>query len=92
MYANMTLETVAIDTRNNMAVFVTDAPVKRTPIIIIIIIIIIIARALGVSGRVALLLLLWLPTVNIKNLYLVTPVFVCSVWLHGGQLGCLSIM
>jgi hypothetical protein len=52
----------------------------------------IIARALGVSGRVALLLLLRLPAANTKNLYLVTQVFVCSVWLHGDQPGCLSVM
>jgi hypothetical protein len=33
MYANITLETVALDTPNNVAVFVTDAPAKRTPTI-----------------------------------------------------------
>jgi hypothetical protein len=33
MYADITLETVALDTPNNAAVFVTDAPAKRAPMI-----------------------------------------------------------
>jgi hypothetical protein len=33
MNADMTLETVALDTPNNVAVFVTDAQVKRAPTI-----------------------------------------------------------
>jgi hypothetical protein len=33
IYANITYETVALDTPNNVAVFVTDAPEKRTPTI-----------------------------------------------------------
>jgi hypothetical protein len=31
MYADITLETVTLDTPNNVAVFVTDAPAKRAP-------------------------------------------------------------
>jgi hypothetical protein len=31
VYADITLETVALDTPNNVAVFVTDAPAKRAP-------------------------------------------------------------
>jgi hypothetical protein len=58
-------------------------------IIIIIIIIIIIAGALGVSERAALRA----SAANVMKLFcFVSPVFVCSVWLHGGQPGCLSIM
>jgi hypothetical protein len=33
VYADITLETVALDTPNNVAVFVTDAPAKRAPTI-----------------------------------------------------------
>jgi hypothetical protein len=32
VYTNMTLETVALHTPNNLAVFVTDAPAKRMPV------------------------------------------------------------
>jgi hypothetical protein len=31
MYADITLETVTLNTPNNVAVFVTDAPAKGTP-------------------------------------------------------------
>jgi hypothetical protein len=31
MYADITLETVALDTPNNVAIFITDAPAKRAP-------------------------------------------------------------
>jgi hypothetical protein len=33
MYADVTLETVALDTPNNLAVFVTDVPANRVPTI-----------------------------------------------------------
>jgi hypothetical protein len=33
MYAKITLETVALDTHNNVAAFVTDAPAKHTSMI-----------------------------------------------------------
>jgi hypothetical protein len=33
VYADITLETVALDTANNLALFVTDAPAKRAPTI-----------------------------------------------------------
>jgi hypothetical protein len=33
VYANITLETVAVNTPNNMAVIVTNAPAKRAPVI-----------------------------------------------------------
>jgi hypothetical protein len=33
LYADITLETVALDTPNNMAVFIRDAPTKRKPTI-----------------------------------------------------------
>jgi hypothetical protein len=35
MYANITLEIVALDTPNNVAVFITDAPAKHTPMIVL---------------------------------------------------------
>jgi hypothetical protein len=31
VYADITLETVALNTPNNMAVFIADSPVKRAP-------------------------------------------------------------
>jgi hypothetical protein len=33
VYADITLETLALDAPNNMAIFVTDAPAKRAPTI-----------------------------------------------------------
>jgi hypothetical protein len=33
MYADITLETVALDTPNNVAVFITDVAAKRAPTI-----------------------------------------------------------
>jgi hypothetical protein len=33
MYAHITLEIVAVDAPNNVAVFVTDVPAKHTPTI-----------------------------------------------------------
>jgi hypothetical protein len=33
MYANITLETVALDTPNNVVSFITDAPAKRVAMI-----------------------------------------------------------
>jgi hypothetical protein len=33
VYAHITIETVALDTHNDVSVFVTDAPAKRAPTI-----------------------------------------------------------
>jgi hypothetical protein len=60
-------------------------------VVVVIIIVVVLALALRVSGRAALRAPA--SAANVKNLFcFVTPVFVCSAWLHGGQPGCLSIM